>query len=294
MKPPLFATLSLAAGLLASCEAPPPPLQGEALEARRREIRTEVERALVDPAGALMSDEAYVIRDPELLAAASAEVLERCEPWMDGDLERLRFFMEGHLNGARERLLENDAGIRELSRLIAVRHAKPHIERNVVSLPGREANEIDRAIAHFGGLILSGRPSAPQPVPPVEYVEVLVDFGILPAPLERNESGKNHTLPVRFARDGNPWVHPDDPSRPSDAVAARLLLEGIAAAPEASRIVVRMTVLPALGSARTWDFIAERESSDGDSIRLTFASAPDTVRTMTVRELEELAATAPR
>ncbi|MBM3739859.1 MAG: hypothetical protein FJW39_29195 [Acidobacteria bacterium] len=221
-------------------------------------MRIEAKKLLLDPRQALAGREEHVISADALVEPALDQVLQNLEFWMDGDLDRLRFFLVGQVDTARNGILTSEAGMAALSRQIAHRFANPEIVRDGTAIGA--------------------------------------DFGLLPVPLEKNIQAKGYSLRVRHREDTSKgWIERD---RPTLSVIARAALDLLAKHPEASMLVLRFVVLRRMGQPVFWEFTAVRPahgsgltiSGKGRAPGFDESVAP---YTGTVEELNHLASAAP-
>lgn len=296
----LLSTASLVclASLFHGCAPPTERLQDEALIERRDQIRREVEKELASPQLALLGDQDYVIQSPELFTKATDEVMQSLEFRIGDDLELVRNQMHASISGVQRALLKSERGIAELERLIEHRFSNPKTSERVSKLEERVQTDLDRSIAHFGGLILSGR-SVPSPTePPQEFLEVTLDHGLLPSRLQTNSNAKSGSWPVCFVKQDNPWLDPEAYGSPARTVIAAMVLNDMIAHPNASRLTIRTSVLMP-ETITHWNFDVVRDPILPQSVTVTITTlnndeaSAHVVTRWTLPELEKVAESAP-
>lgn len=259
-----IARLVLGSLLLAACDDAAPRLTGDALARRRADTRELAAQLLTRADGALLGREALVIRDERLLGPALDQVMAGVETWMDGDEGRLRTFLETQVNNARDDLITSPAGIAALDRLAQSSFAKPKITRQEGDNPGRKASGLEKEVAKAAGAILSGRPAEARDLPATHWIEVRADHGLVPAPLEKNPQNKHSVSLLRHRWEtSRDWLDEKDPARPRLEVVGRAARALRDQHPQATRLVLRMTVLRSMGAPVDWEFIVEPDAANG-------------------------------
>ncbi|MBL9116653.1 MAG: hypothetical protein JNJ83_16720 [Verrucomicrobiaceae bacterium] len=264
----------LACLLLTACGESSSKINGTALAERRATTRTLAAKLLTSSNHAFLGREDLIIRDERLLSPLLDRIMSNVESWIDGDEARLRFFLESQVNGARDELITSDDGIKALNSLAQAAFADPKIERHEGKTPGRKASELEKQAAKVAGTLLSGRPAEARDLPAVQWVEVHADFGLIPAPLEKNPRNKQSVSLLRHRQDAaKDWLNDQHPVRPRLEVIARLARDLMHQHPDAKRQVLRMMVLRTSGEPIKWEFIIEPSANKEFNLSGT-ATAP--------------------
>ncbi len=210
---------------------------------------------LLDPAQAFLARPEYVIRQDALLEPALDQVMRNVEFWLNRDPELLRNQLLIQTSNARADILTSDAGIQAMQQLAAKRFAQPVIVRKIVEHSGRKASSTEKTLSEIAGMILSGRPSQARDIPAGSFAEVEADYGLLPAPLEKNSRAKGYFSLLRHRENSGGWLNPT--GQPSEPVLARCIRELIQKHPDASRLVLQFTVLRRMGQPVEWRYTVE-------------------------------------
>lgn len=260
--------------------------------------RSEARQMLLDPGKALLGRAEFVIREEGLVGPALDQIMRNAESVLGGDAERLHFQLSVQADLARNEMLVSDAGLAVVSRQAAARFAAPEIKRREIATPGVKAGALEKKLGEVAGIVLSGRPAVPRDIPPERHVEIEADYGLLPAPLEKNSRAKGYVTPVRPRADDGGWLERDHPDRPHSAVVARCALDLIRQHPDAARLVLRLIVLRRMGQPVEWQFTVETEPEAGTFVIEGAGRSPGfdekspSLR-LVISQLRELAAKAP-
>ncbi len=250
--------LCVAVLVLTACGDSAPRLTGDALAQRRADTRKLAAQLLTRADHALLERDDLVIRDERLLAPLLDRIMSNVETWMDGDEGRLRSYLDAQVISASDELITSAEGIAALDKLAQAAFAKPKIERREGDHPGRKANELEKHAAKVAGTILSGRPAEARDLPATHWIEVRADFGLVPAPLEKNLRNKQSVSLLRHRDEtAKDWLDEQHPERPRWSVVERAAKEVLRQHPQATRLVLRMTVLRSIGAPVQWEFIIE-------------------------------------
>lgn len=267
--------ISMAGLLLVSCEKPPPALSSDALAKRRADTRKLAATLLTQSDKALLGREDLVIRDEQLLNPALDRIMANVQTWLDGDEARLRTFLETQVTGARNDLMTSPEGIAVLNRQAKAAFACPKVTQSEGGTPGRPASELEKKVAAAAGTVLSGRAAEARDLPASHWIEVRADFGLVPAPLEKNPQNKQSVSLLRHRHEtAGDWLDEEHPERPRLAIVERAAAELLRGHPQATRVVMRMQTLRTLGAPVTWDFVVQRAGAAGEMQLTGTGTAP--------------------
>lgn len=209
---------------------------------------------LLDPDRALLARPELVIRDEASLEAGLDQIMRNLDFWLPRDADQLRVQLGVQVDMARAETLVSEAGLAALTRQAAARFAAPHISRRETTTPGVKADALEKKLSEIAGLVLSSRPAVARDIPPGHSVEIHADYGLLPAPFEKNSRAKNHITPVCHQADHGGWLDSAHSERPHPSVIARCVLDLIQQHPDATRLMLRFTVLRRKGQPVEWLF----------------------------------------
>lgn len=260
---------------LPSCEQASQKLTGEALTKRRLETEALAQELLQRADLAFLERKELIIHDPELLRPTVKRVVENVESWIDGDEARLHSFLEVEVRNAVHDLITSPEGISALNDLTLDAFKNPTTKIQQESSSGREPTALEIHAAKVFGTLLSGRPSEARGQPAVKWTEVIADFGLVPAPLEKNPRNKQSTNLLRYRADSaNDWLDSKRPEFPLQTTVEQAVERLVQQHANATQYVLKMQVLRSTGEPITWEFWVQRGEVDDEFLLTGIGKAP--------------------
>jgi hypothetical protein len=241
------------------------PLRPQPSHTTVNAARDQLKALVLDPKQAFLGRAEYVIDNSTLLEPALDRAMQNLEFWLNRDPHLLRQQLATQANIVRDEILLSDTGLASLQQLALARFASPAIRRELVPIPGATASTFERKLGEIAGVVLSGRPAPPREIPPATFVQIDADYGLLPAPLERNSRAKGYSSPLRYRENHGGWL--GDSNSPALPVIARSVRDLVRRHPDASRLNLVYLVLRRMDQPIEWRLHAE-PSSDGAAVIL--------------------------